>query len=537
MGLSVPAPKFSMKNKKIDWLIFLLFACLTFFLRLPAFFQSGIGPDESIYLLMARSLTEGKPPYTEFFDNKPIGIYVLFALALIIFGKSVLSIRIAAWIAVSITSYLLYYLGKLISENDNKVGLLAGTFYSVLTLGSGGISSDTEIFFAPFVVSAFYLIFSRIVNQNKTINQSYLRLFISGLLIGFGLQIKQVVLFEFIALIILVGLTLYFQYKHSLTFLLKEVSKCYSVLGFGFILPFIITIIYYWQNGHFTDFLYANFSANLARIGGQEWSISNFAIGFLIQIKTNLLLWICLFSTPFYCLSSQNNTPEERRNITYLIIWFSMAFLGVFAPKSFYVHYFLQILPSLCLLSSYIIIKTIWAAREIGITRRFLILAFILLTPLFTIVYPFLKVGIKSVYFRYVKGIENWGDDPAIIAEYLKDRAKPEEYIYVVDYLSIMYFLVPAKIPTKYAYPPFLHSSLANVAGSNPAQELRSIFSKRPIYVIKIKQNRSEAEPFYKELDGYLKKAYTLEKNFPLESEFDAENEKQIVEIYRLNKK
>lgn len=56
-----------MKSKKIDWLILAWFVCLTFFLRFPGFFQSGIGPDESIYLLMARSLTEGKPPYTEFF--------------------------------------------------------------------------------------------------------------------------------------------------------------------------------------------------------------------------------------------------------------------------------------------------------------------------------------------------------------------------------------------------------------------------------------------------------------------------------------
>jgi 4-amino-4-deoxy-L-arabinose transferase-like glycosyltransferase len=523
-----------MKSKKVDWLIFVLFICLTFFLRFPAFFQSGIGPDESIYLLMARSLTEGQPPYTEFFDNKPIGIYILFALALIIFGKSVLSIRIAAWIAVSITSYLLYRLGKLISGNDNKVGLLAGTFYGVLTIGSGGISSDTEIFFAPFVVFAFYLIFCLIVNQNETFNQSYLRLFIIGLLMGIGLQIKQVVLFEFIGILILVGLTLYFQYRYSLIFLLKEVSKCYAVLGFGFILPFLITIAYYLQSGHFNNFFYANFSANLARVGGQNWSLSNFGIGFLIQIKTNLILWICLISTPFYWLSSQSSTPEERRNLTYLIIWFAMAFFGVCAPKSFYVHYFLQVLPSLCILSSYIIIKTIWSAREIGTTRRFLILSFILLTPLFTSVYPLLKVGIKSVYFRYVKGIDNWGDDPAIIAKYLKHRVKSEEYIYVVDYLSVMYFLVPAKIPTKYAYPPFLHSSLAKVAGSNPAQELRSIFYKRPIYVIKIKQNRIEAEPFYKELDGYLKKAYILEKDFPLESEFDAEKEKQIVELYRL---
>ena len=67
-----------MINKKIDLLIFPLFLILVFFIRLPSFFQSAIGPDEGLYLLMARSLIDGQPPYTAIWDHKPIGIYVLF---------------------------------------------------------------------------------------------------------------------------------------------------------------------------------------------------------------------------------------------------------------------------------------------------------------------------------------------------------------------------------------------------------------------------------------------------------------------------
>lgn len=525
-----------MKSKKIDWLIFAGFMCLTFFLRFPAFFQSGIGPDESIYLLMARSLTEGKPPYTEFFDNKPIGIYVIFALALILFGKSVLSIRIAAWIAVSITSFLLYRIGKVISNDDRKVGILAGTFYSFLTLGSGGISSDTEIFFAPFVVFAFYLFFSRIVNSARLNYQNNVALFIIGLVMGLALQIKQVVLFEFIGILLLVSVKLYFQFRHSISLLVKECFKCYAILLVGIFIPFILIIVYYIFNGHFDDFAYANFSANLLRVGGEEWSITNFGIGFLIQIKTNLLLWFSLFLIPLYWLSSQDRNPEDRKLLTYLIIWFAMAFLGVCAPKSFYVHYFLQLLPSLCLLSSYLIIKTIWSLGEIGTTRKLLILALILVTPLFNIVYPYLKVGTKSVYFRFVKGISNWGDDPAIVANYLKKQVRSEDYIYVVDYLSVIYFLVPAKIPTKYAYPPFLNSSdLAKVAGSNPVQELRSILAKKPVYIIKFKQDEIGSDPFYKELEESLTKNYALEKVFVVADAFlDEEKATKNLELYRL---
>ncbi|HAA32328.1 MAG TPA: hypothetical protein DCE56_37300 [Cyanobacteria bacterium UBA8553] len=524
-----------MNNKKIDWLIFVGFLCLTFFLRFPAFFQSGIGPDESIYLLMARSLTEGKPPYTEFFDNKPIGIYVLFALALLLFGKSVLSIRIAAWIAVSITSFLLYRIGRVISNHDRKIGLLAGTFYSFLTLGSGGISSDTEIFFAPFVVFAFYLLFLRLFSTEKLNYQNKVTLFIIGLVMGGALQIKQVTLFEFIAILILVFINLYWQYKPHVSLLFKKAFEDWLILFLGFVIPSIAVIVYYIVNGHLQDFFYANFSANLARVGHERWSIVNFGIGFLIQIKTNLILWVALCLLPVYWFSSQDKNLKERKKLTSLIIWFAMALLGVFAPKSFYVHYFLQLLPSLCLLSSYLIIKTIWSAREIRTTRKLLILALILVTPLFNTMYPYLKVGTKSIYFRFVKGISNWGDDPAIVANYLKKRVNPEDYIYVVDYLSVIYFLVPAKIPTKYAYPPFLTSHLAKVAGSNPLQELRIILAKKPVYIIKFKQDKIGSDPFYTELEKSLKRDYALEKIFPVADSFsDEEKEPKILELYRL---
>lgn len=174
-------------------------------------------------------------------------------------------------------------------------------------------------------------------------------------------------------------------------------------------------------------------------------------------------------------------------------------------------------------------------SRGIGTTRRILVLALVLVTPLFNIVYPYLKVGTKSVYFRFVKGISDWGDDPAIVANYLKKRVNPEDYIYVVDYLSIIYFLVPAKIPTKYAYPPFLNSDLTKVAGSNPLQELRSILKKNPVYIIKIKPDKNERDPFSNELEESLRVNYVLEKVFPIaESFLDEDKVTKTLELYRL---
>lgn len=532
-----------MRSKKIEWLIFTLFVLLTFFLRFPSFFQSAIGVDESLYLLVAKNLIDGHPPYTVVWDNKPPGIYFLFSLALRLFGNSFVSIRILACIAVSITSYLLYRLGKVISHNDTRVGLLAGILYAITSLGSGGIGANTEIFYAPFAVFAFYLLFSDVFNPVKRISQSYLRLFIIGLAMGIGCQIKQVVIFEFIGILLIVGLHLYFQHSNSWKSLFAKLFKCYALLFPGIFIPFLPILLYFIINGHLSDYVYANFTANLARVSGASYSISGFVAGFLIQLKSNLLLWICLLLIPVYWISSGENNPESKRTLIYLVVWFSMAFLGVCSPKTFYYYYFLQLLPSLCLLSSYIITKSVATVREIGKARILSILALILLPHFFNIVDPYFKLGIKSIYSRHIKRIDSWGDEPAIISKYLRERVSPKDYIYVADYDygTIIYYLVPAQIPTKYVFPFFLTTNLSSVPGIDPIQELHSIMKKKPAYIIRVKPNGVISEKFFNELESYLKLYYVWDKDFQVHRDIFgitmSDSEVYNVEAYRLKNK
>ena len=216
-----------------------------------------------------------------------------------------------------------------------------------------------------------------------------------------------------------------------------------------------------------------------------------------------------------------------------------MSFLGVCSPKSFLIYYFLQLLPSLCLLSAQIIIKTTWSVTAIGKTRRFLNLALILAIPFLSNIYPYLKDSTKLVYFRQLKGVQNWGDNPAIISQYLRERVTPQNYIYVADYEPIIYYLVSAKIPSKYAFPAFItQPKLSQVAGIEPIQELQSILQKEPVYIIKVKQKAVQPDQlgrFYTELDRYLKKAYVLEKEFSVtEYIFEGIDINVDVELYRL---
>ena len=82
------------------------------FCRAVSFFYSSFDKDEALYLLMGRDWLDGRLPYTGVWDHKPPLLAGIFALAQILFGRNVHSIRILAVLAVAGTSLNLYLLGS-----------------------------------------------------------------------------------------------------------------------------------------------------------------------------------------------------------------------------------------------------------------------------------------------------------------------------------------------------------------------------------------------------------------------------------------
>ncbi len=515
--------------KRNHWAVFAFFVLLVVVLRFSSFFESVIDSDESLYLLMAQSWLNGQPPYTEIWDNKPLGIYILFSIALILFGKFYISIRILACIAIISTSYLLYRVGNTIGKNG--IGLLAGTLYVFNSLENGGMASNTEIFFTPFVTLAFYLLIYKRISPIRLPVQINLRLLAIGLLLGIGFEIKYVVIFEFITVLLIVGTSLYLQKNNSKYF---SILQSYIWLSLGFILPLSLISLYFVFNGHFDNYFYANFIANKVRTIDNAFSFAALRQAIFNQVKDNLLLWSCLLLTPLYLSLNRGIDSEERRKITVCIAWFFGALLGIcyVFRGEFWPHYFLQLTPSLCLISSYLIIRLIFNHKNIASANQYFLLIIIFLVPLLHYANSF-KHSAKIIYFRQVKGINNWGDNPAAIGEYIKERIDRNDYIYVVDYEPIIYFLSQAKIPTRYAYPAFLVGNISKLTGIDPIQELNHIImQKKPIYVIQ-EQDHSDffytkhQDLFYAELNEYLRKYYLLEKSYP-------QGSSNAIKVYKL---
>ncbi len=91
----------------------------------------GYGRDQGIYALVARTVLEGGMPYRDVFDFKPPGIYLVYALARVLFGNALWGIRALETASLLFTIWCLTRLARRWFENQ-LIGLLAGAMAALV---------------------------------------------------------------------------------------------------------------------------------------------------------------------------------------------------------------------------------------------------------------------------------------------------------------------------------------------------------------------------------------------------------------------
>jgi 4-amino-4-deoxy-L-arabinose transferase-like glycosyltransferase len=454
-------------------------------------------------------MLDGNLPYVQVWDHKPPGIYLLFSLSQIVFGQSIISIRILTCIFVSISCLFLYKTGNVLHPNNNQNGLLAGILYAFFSLKNGGLSANTELFFAFFNILAFYLVFITLFSSNKELTFHKFRFFIIGLVMGISLHIKYLVVFDFFAVLLIV--TSYYCLKSSNTRWIG-LTKIIVCLFTGAFIPFLLFILFFLNSGYLNEYIYANFIANKIYSSETQFSIRYFSEVILGQSVQNHPLWLCLFLTPFYLYFLIPRKSEESYKFYTLLIWFLMAFIGTCVTKKFYPHYFLQVLPPLCLISSYMVMTLLDTANLKPIRLGFAFILIFLFPLLLSSSKP-LKASVQFINKKYVQNSDHWQDTPTLVSNYIKSRIGEDDYIYTADYQPIIYYLTNSKIPTKYVLPNwFIKKEFSRFIGINLAHELSNILEKEPIYIVMKNSDKLNGNnEFYIRIRNFIKDKYILE--------------------------
>lgn len=425
---------------------------LSCILRAPSLLRSVLDWDESLYLLMASAWRAGHLPYTTIWDNKPPGIYAIFAAALAICGHHIAAIRLATMLATGLTAFAVWRISfALLAGAPHRLfcAWLGGLTYSIGALSNDGLAANTEIFMVCF--TAYSLLAALSTAPPWRLG------FITGALFGCAILTKYVAIFEAPAVL----LALIWRQPG------KTVLKRLAAAVLGGALPLAIIIGLYTAHGQLALWWRDSVAANFTRAETPITIASLHA-----ALTTQAGRWLPFYAAPCIMFWQHYRGGAHRRRFIFLLIWLAGGAIGVAAAKSFYDHYFQQILPVLSVITAIIFAGLVNRRTSMALFAAYIAIPGIAAgNAIWQITWPVLNPAFQ--------------DSPAQMAAELRAALRPGQSIYVFNDQPIIYFLLNQSPPTRFVLPSTLTTKfLARVAGVNAPAEIARILATSPSYII-----------------------------------------------------
>jgi 4-amino-4-deoxy-L-arabinose transferase-like glycosyltransferase len=432
---------------------------VTLVTRLPYFSVSVINWDESTFAILGQDLLDGHLPYTHLWDTKPPLVYVVFALFIYLFGRSIVALRIGGllcvWAAASIIDYG-------ISRRWDRLAGWTGALVVIVacaTLPAGQATMSEHLALVPLSLVLVILL-------NADFRAA--RAFGLGVLLGLCVLIRA----DTAMLAVGVGIIVFVEAARQR---LSEGVRRIVWLAAGTCVPLLLTIVTYAVLGQLailrTTFLDASFAyVTLAGGTSRRWFL-------LRQIWTNLA---SLAAGPVLLVVVGVGlilaTRAEGRRAAVVLMGVSAAlFAGLVLAGGGFGHYVLIEVPVVGVAAGLVV----HAHRH----RRVVVLS------LFALV---LVASVGGLVRRYVTHASDpvvmGGEDlPKRLVRFLESRHVAGQYVFF-NTAHVAGWLSRVEHPSKFVHPSnltrvellrALDGDTASVEG-----ELRGILSKRPVFLI-----------------------------------------------------
>jgi hypothetical protein len=435
----------------------LLFLAAALLLRAPGFTAAVLDPDEGLYLVQAAAWLGGGWPYLAVWDMHPPGAPAMLALMQALVPDPVLALRLGGVLAVAATAWGLHAVARLLGAGA-ATAMAAGLLYIAHSTVLGGLATNTEILFAPFVVLAAFLLL-RAAGQREA--PRIMPVFAAGLAIGAALLVKQLAAPEggalWVAMVLAAG---------------RLPPRRVALLALAFAAgagpPTLGVAAGYAMAGQFEAWAQANLLAPFAyaEAPGLAPGVRRGVLGALPH-----LLWLALAALGLLAAE-----PSRRRAARWLLPWLAGAALAAALPGSFYDHHFMVLLPSLSLLAALGLAVLARHALRPRLSRRgFAVgVALLMAMPLGDMLLPRLALG---------AGLR--GTDPARqVAALAAARLRPGEALFVANWHPVVYALARRPPPTRFAFPGHLAGHFAGVTGVDADAELARVLALPPGVIV-----------------------------------------------------
>jgi 4-amino-4-deoxy-L-arabinose transferase-like glycosyltransferase len=447
--------------------------------RFFSFFPSLIDHDESTYLEIARMILTGKTLYVDMIDIKPPGIFLILAGFQFLFGYSIFVMRLLVTLWIAVTAFVIYKTTRLLVK-DERASVASGIIYIffISTWKTYGISITPEIFFNLFTISALYVLLNK---------QSLLNYLAAGLIAGIGFIVKYFVIFDFAAFMVFLVI-LNFRRKEKLNYLRQAFS--FLLAGVGFFLPFALTNLWFFLNGHFSAFY------DIVYLAPARYPAA-FDPRIVLKIFFDFHIYFFPVFIFFYdvLINKKSAGPEIPILKILGIIWALMALIVVMISGMPFGHYTIQLMLPVSLV----------AGAFFHSERSFPFIA----KPLNRRTLQIITAGLILLLFIIKFDYFTKRDIPREIATYMEPRLKPGDVIYTGNYQQIIYYLLKKDSPTKYIHRTLLlYRNHLEELDINADEEFRYIMAQSPVYIVTEKDYPAGI------MKDFINKNYTVEKDF-----------------------
>ncbi|WP_083901948.1 ArnT family glycosyltransferase [Leptospira vanthielii] len=311
-------------------LVFVFFLAFAFFLRYPSFGYTAIDWDEITYSLIGEGWLQGKLPYRDLWDIKPIGIYIIYAIIHGFLGFSIFAIRVSTLIVVVCSAYVIWLI---LRKSNRSFALGAGLGFLILfSYFLNGLSGNTELFYLCLeVIGVWFLFYGK---------KKYR--FLSPLVLGFAFIIKYNTAFDILGFYLL---HLYLHRKH----IFKNPKSFVGYVLFYAItmLPFFISTIWIFGVGLGDSFLETHkilFSNYAKKVTFVEKIVS-------LQTYPVLATIILIQLGTFFLYLGKKKIPKV---LLVSFLWTITSFFAATWTGYFFEHYYLPMIAPAILGSSFL---------------------------------------------------------------------------------------------------------------------------------------------------------------------------------------
>lgn len=473
------------KTKLIWWLIAL---CLFFFfLRLPSVIEPYWYGDEGIYEVIGQAMNHGSLLYHDIWDNKPPLLYVVYAFAQ---GDQptvkILSLLIGVFSLIT----FFFFTQKLFRKPYISIAL---TFLYALLLGTpileGNIANAEDFILFPILLAGLLIYTIANSPQNKKNNSQHSSIFtlhslhfIAGLLLGIAFLFKIVAFFDLVAFllfIIFIQLPKKPSWQVIKTLLHQEKSIYFLLLGF--VIPFLVTTLYFTLNNGLNDFFQSAFFGNVDYVGWQN--------NFLGIPQGLLVIKIILLMVSIGIIFWKRN--RFTKPVLFITLWLTFSLFNAYFSGRPYTHYAIVVLPSFCFFIGLFLISRN-SKKSIALVSAILVII-VALNLQFNFNMPKSYAYYQNV-IQFVSGQKNVADYQSFfdqkvprdyaLALFIRNNTKPSDTIYIWGNNPQIYVLSHKLPPTK-------HIVAYHVAQNNAFQQTQQTLNTvKPKYIVVLKESQ-----------------------------------------------